>query len=56
MANVDEILESDQNDRAPLLGILGIFSSGELNDVAQDKYRHIADAIYAEFSDFPTRR
>ena len=55
MANLDETLELDQENHDPFLDILGIFSSGEFNDVAQDKYRHIADAIHAEFSDFPTR-
>ena len=30
-------------DADPILSIFGLFASGEPNDVAPDKYRHIAD-------------
>ena len=44
----------DSDGVDPLLSIIGIFSSGELNDVAQDKYRYLAEAYLAEFSDSDT--
>ena len=36
-------------NRDPLLNVLGIFASGEPNnDVAQDKYRYLAEAYLSE--------
>lgn len=41
--------DADRDDDDPLLSILGIFASGEPNnDVAQDKYRYLAEAYLSE--------
>lgn len=37
------------DNRDPILSILGIFSSGESNDVAEDKYRYLAEAYLREW-------
>lgn len=41
--------DEDRKEGDPLLSILGIFASGEPNnDVAQDKYRYLAEAYLSE--------
>ena len=48
-ADDDDGRDESTEDRDPLLSILGIFASGEPNnDVAQDKYRYLADAYLSE--------
>lgn len=47
--SVDEGIDDVREGDDPLLSILGIFASGEPNnDVAQDKYRYLAEAYLSE--------
>ena len=48
-ANDDAGCDESPEDRDPLLKVLGIFASGDPNnDVAQDKYRYLAEAYLSE--------
>ena len=48
-SNDDAGCAESRESRDPLLEVLGIFASGEPNnDVAQDKYRYLAEAYLSE--------
>lgn len=48
-------MASKIEDQDPLLNIFGSFASGGPDDVAQDKYKYLAEAYVANWSDQPAR-